>query len=364
MKTRTTHLFLIALVASSLGAWGCGSDDDDSVGVNGGSGGASGGTGGSAGGGMGSTDETGGTGGGTTGGTGGTGGTTGETDLSGSWEGSAAVEGTMYLQSGVFPVKLHLTQSGQKVRGVLDVNQDAAFMAEWFGYYVEGTISGSVVEIEMSDRNCGAGEPQALCAPRWGEGHTKVFKASLALDGTGLSGEAPTILPGIDYPDDVPIELPYANIDLELKTAPVDGPDDSSLAGTWKGPFNPPYSVVYGGGRLFGVNTVVFENIGGEMALVRFDNNDVNVYPTHADIVLAHTFKYDDSTKRFWFKEAGSIYGGWLWIGELRGDALVGHFVSTDNDPELDIWQEDQAAVDPFTVPFLNFEATFQFNRQ
>jgi len=287
----------------------------------------------------------------------------GPSNLTGRWEGTAQVEGIEYLKTGSFPVVLHLVHRGDRVRGVLDVNQEAGFMAEWFGYYLEGTVSGDRLSIELTDRSCGAGDPQALCAPQWGASKVKVFEADLQVgEFATLSASECRVKDGITYTDDVPIEAPFTALSVsltegEIQSAPV------PFAGKWKGPFNPPFSVVYAGIRMFGTNKITFEGNEEEgYAMTRFDNNKTNIYPTHDDIILADTFRYDASSKRFWFVEAGTVYGTWLWIGEVMGDTIAGHFLSDPIDQR--IWNEDTAPVDPFAVPFENFEATFILKKQ
>ena len=66
--------------------------------------------------------------------------------------------------------------------------------------------------------------------------------------------------------------------------------------------------------------------------------------------------------RRFWFLEAGTIYGVWLWIGELRGDTIVGHFVS--DAPSGGLYDPARPPPDPFEASFTDFEATFVLKRQ
>jgi hypothetical protein len=284
-------------------------------------------------------------------------------DLSGRWEGTAQVVGLKYLKTGSFPAVLHLVQSGARVRGILDVNENAAMFAEWFGYYLEGTVAADGrLSLELTDRTCAAGDPGALCMPRWGETKSKVFDAVLQSAGLTLAGSSPTPKTGVSYPADVPIEAPFVALSLTFASAPVVG-EPEPLAGRWKGPFNPPESVVFAGMRMFGENEITFESTAdGRLRLARFDNNDVNIYPNREDVILADSFAYDPATRRFWFVEAGSIYGTWLWIGEVRGNRIVGHFVSEPLEDR--VWHADAMPTDPFDVPFTQFEGTFALTKQ
>jgi len=281
-------------------------------------------------------------------------------DLSGRWEGTVDVVGTQFLKTGTYPAVIHLVQSGTRVRGVLDVHAKAAEFAEWFGYYIEGTVIRDELTIELTDRACGAGEPEGLCYPAW-DGKAKVFTAKLKRKHDGLSATSIAVKDGVSYPDGRAIEPPFRSLKA-THISKVGGKPLSSLIGTWKGPFNPPESVVFGGQRWFGTNSITFSSSKAGIALTRFDNNQSNIYPTHDDLIFADTFRYDPATRRFWFLEAGTVYGVYLWVGELRGDTIVGHFVSEALSGGA--YAPDKLPVDPFTIPFRDFEATFILKRQ
>lgn len=284
-----------------------------------------------------------------------------QSDHSGRWEGTADVTGVKFLRTGKYLMVMHLVQSGTRVRGVIDVKSNSAPNAEWLGYYLDGVVAAdNRLHVELTDRACGAGEPEGLCYPNWAS-KAKVFSAIFKLSATRVQLTDIRVIDGVSYPADRPIELPFS----AARASKVSGSDSKIsdvLAGKWAGRFNPPESVVFAGQLFFGTNTLTFAKVKGALALTRFDHGKTNIYPAQKDLILAETFHYDPATRRFWFLETGTVYGVWLWMGELRGDTIVGHFVG--DAPSGGLYDPARAPRDPFDANFNDFEATFVLKRQ
>jgi hypothetical protein len=276
--------------------------------------------------------------------------------LLGEWTGTAIVDGDDILVDGEYPVVVNLAQSDARVRGVIDIREERGFLAETFGYLVDGEVSvdGTVV-LRSTDRICGGGEPKTLCYPN--ATVEPVFELRGRIDGGALVLDEATVLPGVVYDTGAAIEIPFETLSVEQADRRF-RPEPRPFAGTWSGPMTMPQTLVVPLPLPFhGQNSL---EIGPGLDLVSFDNDAVgNVYPDLFDLFLGDAFRLDADTGRAWVVQVGTVYYRWLYALRRNGNTMTG-IVAFDlfEDP---VYDADAAPVDftdialEKTVAVINF---------
>lgn len=281
-------------------------------------------------------------------------------DVTGLWSGTVTATSGTHVVGGTHAVALALVEDGAHVRGVIDVNAQATRLATWVSHLVTGSRQGSLLVLEMTDRLCGAGEPEGLCAPRLSEARSAAFSLEFEQDAAGLRLKRIIRSPGLTYPANAPHELPFDSLSATRTTAPR--PSDGGVAGIWEGALTLPRDSIYAGPVLAGRSQVAFLTdqlerwdlfVGGETAWI-------NMWPDDPTLLWGNTFRFDATTQRFWLQQAGPS-GPFLWVGQVRGDTIVGAFGS---DPIDGGWLSRSPPGDISLFSLTDLEGTFLWERR
>ncbi len=233
--------------------------------------------------------------------------------------GTAKVKGKRFLRHGLFAASAQLQRQGNAVQGFLDVESRSAPLAKYLTYNLKGTITGTSVSLELSERMCGAGDPVGLCYPLWGQTGDPAFRATGTLSEKGLSlSHVETIR---DYPAEVVAEQPFTSLELR-RAERLLVERETPVSGTWSGRCSLPGSTVYPLPiPLTGaVEATLAADASGVMKLEHLLNNGVDVLETAPEVFLRDTFIAD--TKRIAFIQVNTSFGSWLYSGSVVGDTL------------------------------------------
>lgn len=238
----------------------------------------------------------------------------------GTWTGTATVTGGRFLSGGDFAAKVVLAQSGDHVRGFIDVRQNAQTLAEAFGYFVDGTISAAgQLDLTATDRVCGAGDPVGLCYPN--STVEPVFHIRGAVSGQAMTLDQVTIM-SVTYPSDVPVEPPFVVL-RATHEGPTYAPDPHPLASRWSGRLVMPESLaVLAPLPMHGDNTVAISNA---YVVAGWDNEIAgNIVPRFDDIILPTSLATTPATGRTWWKQTATLDYAWLYAARRSGNTLSG----------------------------------------
>lgn len=245
----------------------------------------------------------------------------GGTWIAGTWSGTAVVPAGQFLEAGTYPVTVVITQEGDQIRGIIDIEENLAALAEFLGYFFRGTVSESGIEIEMTDRICAAGDPDGLCYPG-GSVQEKIFTAGGTLDGeTGISFGAAAVAGSPSYSPD----LPFTSLQVTYDDVAHD-PRSTEIEGSWDGYCRLPNSMVvlaplpmYGGNDLkIGISP------NDQLEILEWNNELAgNIIPTFDDIILRDTLRYDDTTGHVSFVQLHTTMDSWVYAGLHRGNQLT-----------------------------------------
>jgi hypothetical protein len=286
--------------------------------------------------------------------------------VTGTWVGSASVEGTQFLKTGVSPVRAVVYEHEGTVRGFIDLEQTELGTLDSPTYYFEGEIDPEgALTVRLTERFCGAGEPVGLCYPD-GAGKRLVYRASGSIDAGSLILGAAEVIPGsAPIPGDVPFEPPFSSLEAQ-RVAPTPAPATGTLEGKWQGECFVGRDVIYPLPLPFvGQNEMeIGAGAGGAPKLLSFVNEGITYWPSDdAPILLGDTLRLDEQNGWFWFVQVFLIDSRWLYLGVQEGDVLKLLIVADPLDPATSLWSASATPRDPLEATFLNTEGACYFSR-
>ncbi len=275
----------------------------------------------------------------------------------GHWEGTALVPEGDFLQPGTFPVDMYIMQSGKHLRGFIDLHQDAGFMAEAFAYNFSGEIDeDGLVVLHLTDRMCGAGDPDGLCYP-----HLPMLSHVFTMKGGLTEGDfvfdSVSAEPDLGYQPDLPFENMHLSFNDSLEA------EETVFEGAWTGYCRMTTSVVYPLPLpMYGNNEMVISKTGETYTMVSFTNEGINIVPDFNDIILPETLVFDPARKRFAFIQLNSVYASWLYAGVMqRGHLSVLLSFNNFDDPYYDYLGGQETPPDPTIISTLDMVGVCNF---
>lgn len=238
----------------------------------------------------------------------------------GHYQGTATVEGGTYLLAGTFPVTVALMQDGSRVRGLIDIEENADPLAQTFTYFADGEVSSSgELDLDLTDRQCGAGDPPGLCYPEDPPAE-RVFHVTGSVADGQLTLDAAQRLPVAP----ASTELPFRALTATRQTQPGDV-ETVSLDGAWSGKCVLGRSVLYPLPLpMYGKNEMQIVATGAGYTISEFSNDTSgNVIPARDDVILADTLRFDPNTGHVSFVQLNTTFSSWLYVGRLTGNQLT-----------------------------------------
>lgn len=283
---------------------------------------------------------------------------------SGEWTGKATVAGGAFTKKGSFSVGMWLVRDESRVRGFLDSNQTAegTGQANSPSYYVEGTIDAtSNVVLELTERACGAGEPQGLCYPDFTNSRAPRYRAEGKLSSGVLTfGQAKAKPDAPALPDGIAFEPPFDSLVL-TPPPPLEATSGSGITGNWLGECDLPRDVIFP--LPTPMDGVVDVSIDASGAMTSFKLDGIVMYPGDEPIILGDTFRYDAASQRFWFLQVGTTFGRWLYVGQRVGDTL--HVLVYSDALDADAFYKAGETPGALTAPtFTNLEGACTLARK
>ena len=254
----------------------------------------------------------------------------------GHYAGSAFVTDLPFHPPGSYPAEVAIAQTASGVVGYVNIVFDPT---DFLGGIITHAFSGlpgpaGEIELQYSDRICGAGDPIGLCYPHFSKGFVQYSFVGLAsVEGGQLVLSEPSFLPDLPYAATLPFES------ATLTRTP--GPSRDTFDG-----FYPNLEYIWMGTALFPLPLPLFGNneveiVDGE--IVEWINNGFDVPLAGEPSPVIVDWCFDDSRGRGWMNQQGLWDYDWVLDPGGEGVSVIVTFadVAPDCRSLEDVLQDD-----------------------